>query len=60
MDTPHRFGDKAWKNKVYWLLRDPCTRGKNEQIRMLSSAANLDWPLQQFNVKNAFLHGDLE
>ncbi|KAM2727338.1 hypothetical protein EV2_039674 [Malus domestica] len=27
---------------------------------LLSLAANLDWPLQQFDVKNAFLHRDLE
>ena len=26
---------------------------------LLSLAANLDWPLQQFDVKNAFLHRDL-
>lgn len=27
---------------------------------ILSLAANYDWDLQQFDVKNAFLHGDLE
>ena len=27
---------------------------------LLSLAADLDWPFQQFDVKNVFLHGDLE
>ena len=27
---------------------------------LLSLAANLGWTLQQFDVKNAFLHGDLD
>ena len=27
---------------------------------LLSLAANLDWPLHQFDVKNTFLHGDIE
>lgn len=26
---------------------------------LLSIVANFNWPLQQYNVKNAFLHGDL-
>jgi hypothetical protein len=34
---------------------------KMNSIRvLLSIAANLDWPLHQFDVKNRFLHGDLE
>ena len=27
---------------------------------LLSLAVNFSWPLKQFDVKNAFLHGDLE
>jgi hypothetical protein len=27
---------------------------------LLSISANLDWPLHQFDIKNAFLHGNLE
>ena len=34
---------------------------KMNSIRIfLFLAANLEWPLHQFGVKNAFLHGDLE
>ncbi|TQD71560.1 hypothetical protein C1H46_042906, partial [Malus baccata] len=34
---------------------------KINTIRVLMSlAANLGWPLRQFDVKNAFLHGDLD
>jgi hypothetical protein len=32
---------------------------KMNSIRVLFVAANLDCPLHQFNVKNAFLHGDV-
>lgn len=27
---------------------------------LMSLAANMDWPLLQFGVKNVFLHGDLK
>ena len=34
---------------------------KLNTIRILISlAVNLDWPLQQYDIKNAFLHGDLK
>ena len=34
---------------------------KIDTIRILFSiAANKDWPLDQFDVKNAFLHGEIE
>src|SRR3989442_6828922 len=34
---------------------------KLDTIRiLLSVVANENWPLHQFDVKNAFLHGDLE
>lgn len=34
---------------------------KLDTIRiLLSLAANQEWPLKQFDVKNAFLNGDLE
>jgi hypothetical protein len=32
----------------------------NSVRTLLSCAANLDWPLHQFDVKSAFLHGELE
>ena len=27
---------------------------------LISLAVNLDWPLNQYDIKNAFLHGDLK
>ncbi|KAI5351188.1 hypothetical protein L3X38_004079 [Prunus dulcis] len=41
-------------------LENFATIAKIDTIRvLLSLATNLDWPLHQFNVKNAFLHRDL-
>lgn len=35
---------------------DPCSIVRV----LLSLAENLDWPLHQFDIKNGFLHGELE
>ena len=32
----------------------------NTIIILISLAVNLDWPLNQYDVKNTFLHGDLK
>ncbi|MBT0984585.1 hypothetical protein KJ032_26485, partial [Salmonella enterica subsp. enterica serovar Typhimurium] len=37
----------------------PVAKLNNVRV-LLSLAANQDWPLLQFDVKNAFLHGDLK
>ena len=37
----------------------PITKPNKVRV-LLSIAANLDWPLHQLDVKNAFLHGDLD
>jgi hypothetical protein len=37
---------------------DPVAKLNSIRI-IISLAANLDWPLHQLDVKNAFLHGDL-
>lgn len=44
-----------------WIIKRylPCHRMNTIRI-LLSYAANLDWNLLQFGVKNAFLNGDLQ
>ena len=43
----------------YQKTFSPVTKLNTVRV-LLSITANLDWPLHQFDVKNAFLHGDLE
>ena len=45
---------------IYYLEIFAPTEKINAMRVLLSLATNLDWPLQQFDVKNALLHGDLE
>ena len=42
----------------YTYTFSPIAKINTVQV-LLSLAANLDWPLQQFDVKKAFLHGKL-
>ncbi|XP_075077106.1 uncharacterized protein LOC142163859 [Nicotiana tabacum] len=44
------------KNKTWEFVTSPL----DKKLTFLSCATNLDWDLQQFDTKNAFLHGDLE
>ena len=49
-------GKGIYPDLWYWLPRNIL----NTVRVLLSLAVNLDWPLHQFNVKNAFLHWNLE
>jgi hypothetical protein len=45
---------------IYYLETFALVAKMNTVRILLSLAVQFSWPLQQFNVKNAFLHGDLE
>ena len=50
-----------YPNIWYRLPRELYSTSQDElDLILLSLAVNLDWPLHQFDAKNAFLHGDLE
>ncbi|RVX01324.1 Retrovirus-related Pol polyprotein from transposon RE1 [Vitis vinifera] len=56
---------KSLQNNETWELVE-CPPGKKPvgcrwiyTVKYKADAANLDWPLQQFDVKNVFLHGEL-
>nr|GFD11089.1 putative ribonuclease H-like domain-containing protein [Tanacetum cinerariifolium] len=44
------------KNKT----SDQCALPQGKKAVLLSVASNQGWPLHQFDVKNAFLHGELK
>ncbi|XP_073262876.1 uncharacterized protein [Populus alba] len=73
-ETQEAITDSRWKEAMNEEMRSPqknsiwevveLPAGKVAKINtvriLLSLAVNLDWPLYQLYVKNAFLHGDLQ
>ncbi|KAI5327810.1 hypothetical protein L3X38_027206 [Prunus dulcis] len=56
VQTKKIIGRGTKRGGLYYV--DHIAPGRVHQVRGI--VANLDWPKKKFNVKNAFLHGDLE